>query len=173
MENAQEKYWFAIYTKYKCEKKVVEQLTAKGIEAYTPMLSKTKKYQRKTKTHYYPLLSNYAFVYIDQTERIKVLNTQHVLGFVRIGKEIPTVKQHEIQWLRKITGEVEHLDLMPSIDMIGEEVEIVSGALTGIRGRLVDVKNKKEFIVNLDSIQFHIRLIIDPANLQCVPFKVA
>lgn len=173
MENPSNKYWYAIYTRYKCEKRVVDHLLAKDIDAYTPMLTKTKKYQRKTKTHHYPLLSNYAFVCISQKERIKVLNTQHVLGFVRIGKEMPTVKTHEIEWLKRITGELVDLAVMPSASIIGEAVEIASGALTGIKGTLIGVKNKREFIVSLDSIQCHIKLIINPADLHFVPLQVA
>ena len=35
--------WYAIHTKYKCEKYVVNSLIHKSINAYTPVLSKTKK----------------------------------------------------------------------------------------------------------------------------------
>ena len=49
--------WFAIHTKYKCEKFVREQLLSKGIEAYVPVLLTKKQYLRKIKTYELPLIN--------------------------------------------------------------------------------------------------------------------
>lgn len=79
--------WFAIYTKYKGEKRVVKSLSKKGIKAYTPLLKKTKRYTRKIKSYEVPLLSCYVFVKISQKEYIRVLETEHVINFLKIKKK--------------------------------------------------------------------------------------
>lgn len=167
------KQWYAIYTKYKCEKKVVDQLSLKGIEAYTPLLSQTKKYLRKVKTYFYPLLNNYAFVRIDSKEKVAVLNTQHVISFVNIGSEIPHVRDHEIKILKRIVGEVENIECMPIDHAIGQEVEIIQGSLTGLKGELIHIKNKKEFIVRIESLHCQLKLGIHPNHLQAIKKSVA
>ena len=56
--------WFAVYTGYKHEKKVVELLTQKGITAYTPLHRVTRRYTRKVKHVELPLINCYVFVQI-------------------------------------------------------------------------------------------------------------
>jgi len=51
--------WFAVYTKYKCEKYVADQLSKKNIEAYVPIISKTRRYSRKIKHYQIPLINCY------------------------------------------------------------------------------------------------------------------
>ena len=52
-----EERWFAVYTKYKCEKYVVEQLNKKGISAYLPLVTKVRRYNRKVKKYNVPLIN--------------------------------------------------------------------------------------------------------------------
>ena len=99
-----EKKWFAIYTKYKAEKFVVEQLKKKGISAYLPLIKKTKRYTRKIKHSQVPLINCYAFVCIDQSEYSKVLETEYVLKFIRQGKNLISIPQYEIDLLERIVN---------------------------------------------------------------------
>lgn len=173
MTYAPDFHWYAIYTRYNCEKTIVESLKKQGIDAYTPLLKKTKKYTRKLKTHFYPLLKNYAFVYISKSDRIKVLNTKHVLGFVQIGSEIPKVKEKDILWLKRIVGESQDISIWEGSFQMEQAVEIIAGSLTGLTGLLIDVKNKSEMIVSLDSIDFQLKMSVHPSQLRLLPSKVA
>ena len=80
--------WYAIHTKYKCEKYVAKQLRIKGLESYVPVLIHTKQHVRKVKSYEIPLITCYAFVKIDLEERIKVLATPYVHGFLSHGGRI-------------------------------------------------------------------------------------
>ncbi len=168
-----QKNWYAIYTRYRCEKKVMETMLSRNVEAYTPLLTRKVQYSKKVKTHHYPLLPNYVFVRISDAEKIKVLNTQHVVSFVMIGAELPKVRQQEINWLKKIVGENQAVEVLPKLDAIGEKVEIVSGALTGLKGQLVQINNKKEFIVKLESMAFNLKLSVEATQLRLIPSRVA
>lgn len=155
--------WYAIYTRYKCEKLVMEKLNAKGITAFTPLTKKTKRYQRKIKHYYYPLIYNYSFVQIDLNDRLEVLAVDQVIDFIKIeGKPIP-IPDEEIEILRKIVGEENPVMVQEKRLNVGEQVEIIHGNLTGLRGCLISCKNKHEIVVQLDAIGFDLIVSIDPS----------
>lgn len=159
--------WFVIYTKYKTEKFVLEKLLKKGIKAYVPLIKYSKRYSRKIKHYEVPLINCYVFVNIKEEEYIKVLETEYVSAFLKIGGNLIDVKQEEMDILQKIVGQK---------DVVGEEiefetgknVEIFQGNLTGIKGRLVNKKGKNEFIVELDSIGYQFRMSINKNHLRPV-----
>jgi len=46
----------------------------------------------------------------------------------------------------------------------GEEVEVMSGPLTGLRGKLVRRNNKREFLIELENIGYAFQLSV-PLNM--------
>lgn len=169
----QEAQWFAVYTKFKAEKWVMDRLQAKGIEAYTPLISQVRRYSKKIATHYYPIISCYVFVKITPREKLAVLQTEHTFGFVKFrNKDIP-IPDQEILMLKKITGEKVELEMIVGQQHIGREVQIVAGNLTGIKGKLIDILGKKEFVVELDAIGCQLKINIDPELLMTTDQLIA
>jgi transcription antitermination factor NusG len=166
-----EKRWFAIYTKFKAEKYVVECLKKKGITAYLPLIKKSKRYTRKVKFYEVPLINCYAFVCIDNSEYVKVLETEYLLKFIKQGKNLISIPKKEIDLLERIVNS-ENLTMAQQISFVeGKLVEIISGQLTGLKGKLVARKNKNEFVVELLNMGIQLKLDINPAYLR--PLKNA
>ncbi len=167
----QEKHWFAIYTKYKCEKFVVSLLDKKKISSYVPLQSVVKKYQRKVKKYEVPLINNYVFVHINAKEYIGVLETEYVYKFIRQGKNLISIPDWEIDVLKQIVGDIENVAPINSNGLlVGEEVEIVSGQLAGLIGKIVSKQGKKSFVIELKNIGFEFHVQIDMSLLK--PLKV-
>jgi len=163
-----EKRWFAIYTKFKCEKFVADQLNKRQIKCYVPLLKKTKRYASRVKEYDVPLVNCYAFVKIDKGQYLTVLQTEYVMKFIRVGKNLISIPEDEINLLKRIVGEFE-VSLIGGKDfVIGREVEVIAGELTGIRGQLIEIKNKDEFVVELTTIGVQLKLQIDKALLRAV-----
>jgi transcription antitermination factor NusG len=157
-----EKRWFAVYTKYKCEKYVADHLKKKNIEVYLPLMSKTLRYSRKIKHIELPLINCYVFVCIDKKQYIPTLETEYVMKFLRQGKDLLSIPESEMDMLKRVAGDVE--DVIPVSEMVydmGEEVEVVSGQLAGMIGRIVSKAGKKSFVVELNTIGFQFRINID------------
>ena len=154
--------WFAIYTKYKGEKHVLKSLAKKEIEAYTPLLKTKKQYTRKVKRYEVPLLSCYVFVKISTKEYVRVLETQHVINYVKIRQNLVAIPQQEIDLLKRVVGEFEDVTVAQGEYNIGDQVEVVSGNLTGLKGHLVNINGKKDFLVNLEKSGFQLLINIDP-----------
>lgn len=164
--HSDEPRWFAIYTKYKCEKYVVDKLKKKGVHAYVPLLSKVKKYIRKTKEYKVPLINCYVFVSITKDQYVKVLETEYVMGFIKQRKNLISIPNEEINLLKRIVGELENIEMTPLEFQEGAPVEIISGNLTGVKGKLINTRGKHEFVVELQNMGFQLQMIIDKSMLR-------
>ena len=160
--------WFAIYTKYKGEKFVIRSLQKKGIEAYTPLLTTTKRYTRKIKKYEVPLLNCYVFVKITKREYVKVLETEHVINYVKIKNNFISIPQREIDLLKRVVGEIEDVKVVEGSYTVGDKVEVVSGKLTGLKGRLININGKKDFLIDLEKSGFQLLINIDPKLIRPV-----
>ncbi|MBK8349068.1 MAG: UpxY family transcription antiterminator [Saprospiraceae bacterium] len=164
-----EKRWFAVYTKYKCEKYVAEHLGKKQIEVYLPIITKTKRYTRKVKKYDVPLINCYVFVYIDKGQYLPTLETEYVLKFLRQGKDLLAIPPSEIEILKRVSGDVEEVEAIDRHSPEpGEAVEVVSGHLAGMRGKILAKAGKKSFLVELKSIGFQLSINIDLKMLRTI-----
>ncbi len=161
------KLWFAIYTKVKTEKYVVDHLTKKGIEAYIPLLSVTKKYKSKVKKLKIPLFNSYVFVKISRDERVRVLETEYVYKFVKQTNKEESIPEEEINILKRVVGEFEGDIAASTIEwQEGQSVEVIGGSLTGIKGKVVKKASKNNFVVELTSIGFELQIEIAESQLR-------
>lgn len=158
--------WFAVYTRSKCEKKALAGLIKKGIRAYVPLLKYTRIYGRKKRNVELPLISSYVFVKITKDQYVKVIEMSEILCFVRFSNNLISIPDHEIQLLQKIVGEAQNLRFDSENLVPGSPVEIIAGALTGLKGVLVSEMNKNEFIVELEHIGINLRMSVPLKNLR-------
>ncbi|HRO74114.1 MAG TPA: UpxY family transcription antiterminator [Saprospiraceae bacterium] len=165
--DSQHKRWFAVYTKYKCEKYVSELLNKKEVNTYLPLQTKLRRYTRKIKKLQIPLINNYVFVQIKSSEYITVLETEYIYRFVRQGKNLISIPENEIDILKRIVGDIESMEVLDVHSVaVGEEVEVISGQLTGLRGKIVSKWGKKKFVVELKNIGYLFHVQMDLAMLR-------
>jgi transcription antitermination factor NusG len=154
--------WFAVYTKYKSEKFVQQRLDNKGIEAYVPLLHYTRRYSKKVKQVQIPLISCYVFVKIKQPDYVRVLETEHVVFFLKMNGELISIPEKEMELMKWVVGEKAVVEVVEGGFVKGVEVEVVSGNLTGLKGKILQQKNKKFFSVELKSMGYN--LVVDVAQ---------
>lgn len=162
-----EKKWFAIYTQYKREKLVTKYLSKKGIEVYLPINRVVRKWARKVKEVELPLINCYVFVNITKSEYVKVLETENVLNFVQFSGNLISIPSKEIEILKRVTGEIGNIIIAEEVFEEGDEVEIISGKLTGLKG-ILQTKGNKLFSVSLKSIGYQLAMEIKPSLLKKV-----
>lgn len=157
----EEKKWFAVKTKYKAEKHVVQQLNYRNVNAYIPLVNRTKRYGKKVKFSEIPLIYNYVFVCINRSNYVTVLEQQYVFEFVKQGKHLISIPEFEIEILKKIVGDEYKAILAESHFSIGDIVEVIGGNLTGLTGRLITNNNKQNMLVELENIGYQFQIEID------------
>jgi len=166
MKTTDRRAWYAITTKFKCEKYVTAVLQRKGLEAYVPLLKKTRRYTRKIKTYEIPMISCYAFVKIVPEDSARVLEVPYVHGFLRFDGKIVPVPEREIQMMRRVVGEISDVVVEPRHWVRGDRVEVIAGNLTGIQGTLIEGSGKHEFIIELETLGYQLRMVVDRSVLR-------
>ena len=152
------KKWYAIYTRSRFEKKVYQDLQKINIECFLPIQKVLKQWSDRKKWIEEPLFRSYIFVRVSENEYYEVLKVNGVQWFVTSeGHAIP-VREKQIEILKKILSteiefEVTHDDLEP-----GADIEIISGSLKGLTGRLIRYKGKQKVVINIETINHSIIL---------------
>lgn len=158
--------WFAVYTKYKREKVIKRDLEVQDIQAYLPIQKLTRVYASKRKVVEMPLISCYIFVKITKAEYLRVLQTESVVNFVRIAKNLISIPEREIEILKQVVGEGVPVTAEPKGFHKGDKVEIMNGNLTGLQGTLVETHSGKEVIIDLDSMGYSLRMTLEAKYLK-------
>lgn len=158
--------WFAIYTRYKREKMVAKRLQQKGIEVYLPLQKFTRRYVRKVKQVELPLINCYLFTKITKKEYVPVLETQDVLKFVRFSRNLISIPEAEIRIIQRVVGEAVEVEVNPAEYLPGDDVEIIAGQLTGLKGKLLKKENEKNFLIELESLGYQMLMKVDPSLIQ-------
>ncbi len=158
--------WFAVYTRFKREKLVLRQLQERGIEAYLPLQSFTRRYTRNVRQVELPLISCYIFTKITQLQYVPVLETPDVVNFVKCAKQLIAIPETEMDIMRRVVGEGQAIDVQLGAYQPGDEVEIIGGNLTGLQGWLIETANGKNFVIELENLGYSLRMSVNPALLR-------
>ncbi|MCB0608820.1 MAG: UpxY family transcription antiterminator [Saprospiraceae bacterium] len=157
--------WFAVYTRFRREKQVLRRLTDKGVHAYLPLQSFTRRYTRKVKQVDLPLINGYIFTRITKKDYVPVLETPDVVNFVRFSRNLISIPEAEINLIRRILGEGIDVEVSMEAFRLGDEVEVIAGQLTGLKGRLVRKENEKNFLVELETLGCGLCMYVEPGYL--------
>ena len=160
--------WFAVYTKYKREKLVAARFNDLGIEYYLPLQEVTRYYTRKKKVVELPLINCHIFVKITKEDYIKVLQTNDVLRFVKVGKNLLAIPQPEIDLLQRILGKGKEVSVCETSFLLGDRVEVIGGQLTGLKGILIESNRRNNLLIRLDTIGLDLEMYIDYKLLRCI-----
>jgi len=73
-----ERRWWAVYTRSRMEKSLARQLLAMEVPYYLPLIPKTNRIAGRTVKSLLPLFGGYLFMYGNDEERIRALETNRV-----------------------------------------------------------------------------------------------
>ncbi len=146
--------WFALYTKSKAEKKVLEQLQLKGIEAYLPLRKELKQWSDRKKWVETPIINSYIFVRITPSEYRKVFDAKGVVSYVsHKGKAVP-IPDREIDAMRRTVENDLLFDVETSAFQKGQTITITSGPLKGITGEITEIQGEKKLYLRISHIGY-------------------
>lgn len=165
MSTRTERYWYALYTRPKCEKKVASALTELQIETFLPLKNVIKIWSDRKKKLMQPLFPSYLFVYANLKERLASLQprgTVNIVGFNGIPSRIPN---DQIDAVRRVLQHGYVPEDCPYIEN-GDEVEVIDGPLTGLTGRVVEKRGEQHLIISLDTLYKSMSINIHPGYLR-------
>ena len=165
----EESNWYAIHTRPRNEKWITGQLQEKRIFTFLPLLQQIHRWSdRRTKVEV-PMFSCYAFVRIAQTteERLKVLRTPGVLGFVGNERQGTPVPDEQVEHLRTAIKEKIPCAVHPFIS-IGQRVRIRGGSLNGMEGILVGQGGDQSVVLSVELLRRSVSIRVDGYNIELV-----
>lgn len=151
MENS----WYVIYTKPRNEKKVVEQLTRLGFEVYCPMKTEVRQWSDRKKKVEIPLFNSYCFVKTNEKERKGVYEAQGFSRFVYWLGQPATIKEAEIQTIKRWLNDFSHESITPVAFQKGDKVTIQSGPMMNQEGVVISQRGNQLMLL-LPSIGFQL-----------------
>jgi transcription antitermination factor NusG len=158
--------WFAVYTTPRHEKRVAQHLTLREIEHYLPLYKSERKWNDGSRvTLDLPLFPSYLFVRIKRTERVRVLDVPGALAVVGgTGREPSPLPDEAIDAMR--TGLSLRIVEPHSLLTVGQRARIRSGALAGMEGVILRMKNSLRVILTLEHIQRSIAVEVSGEDLE-------
>jgi transcription antitermination factor NusG len=129
--------WFAIYTVPRGEKKVVENLRLKGLESYLPLHSSPRVWSDRIKIVDVPLFTSYVFVKCNESAIYSLNFLRGVVKVVFYDGKPAVIRQTEIDAIKEFLEVASGKTLCT-----GDEVEILSGTMKNISGRIIEIKKK-------------------------------
>lgn len=140
--------WYAIYTKSRAEKKVVEALDELGIKSYLPLKTVERQWKDRRKKIETPIIASYVFVYIDlNAQRKDLYEIQGFVSFVSEKRAPKPIPEHEIEMMRKTVESSWVFEVDNNTLVKGQKVILRREPLKGMEGIVTDVSSKKVHLI--------------------------
>jgi transcription antitermination factor NusG len=157
-EALRERQWWALHVKPRQEKSLARQLFASRIPFYLPLQSRRLLVRGRVMTSRVPLFAGYLFLLGNRDDRVNALAT------ARVVRSLPVADQDGL-WrdLRQVHRLIRTGAPVTPEDRLapGMAVEIRSGPLAGLRGKILEVASRRRFVVEVDFIQRGASVLMD------------
>ncbi len=150
--------WFAVYTCSRQEKQVARGLDQRSVERFLPLYQAARRSAGKRVQ--LPLFPGYVFVHIALRDRLQVLEAPGVVRLVSFHGQPAPLDDGEIDAMRNALAGGVRAEPHPYIK-IGREVEILSGPLQGLRGKVIRRNNRFRVVLSVDLLQRSIIVDVD------------
>lgn len=157
--------WFAIWTRSRHESTVRQQLSAKGIEAFLPTVTKWSRWKDRKKRIDWPLFPGYCFARFAVGETLPVLTCAGVVSLVSFEGRPAPIDEHEIESVRTLVESEWRFDPCPLVRE-GSLVEVVCGPLRGVVGRLVRKGSHARLVLSVGLIGQGVTVEVDAGDVQ-------
>jgi transcription antitermination factor NusG len=165
--NFQDNFWYAVYTKPRCEKRVHEKLLQKGFESYCPLQKVRKRWTDRYKVIEEPLFKSYTFIKIKETEKPEIRLTEGVVNFVYWLGKPAVINEEDINTIKRFLKEYKHINVEKIVIEENQKVKITGGLLMDHEAITKRV-TKNKVIVELLTLGFRITAEVDKKDLMLV-----
>ncbi|MDZ7612594.1 MAG: UpxY family transcription antiterminator [Flavobacteriaceae bacterium] len=148
------KNWYAVFTKPRAEKKVVERLEENSIEVFLPLVKTSRQWSDRKKYVQLPLIPSYVFVHMIEKDLNKVLPFPGTVAVLKHLGKPAKVKQSEIDNLKILSDNADASDIISVVKKVGkgDAVMVSKGSFAGLIGVCIKEGNKHRVVVQIDSL---------------------
>ena len=162
-----EKKWYAVHTRQRWEKKVAYLLERKGIEHYCPLNKICRKWSDRKKIVLEPLFNSYVFVRVDETDHLRVLQTEGILRILYWLGKPAVIRDEEIETIKQFLNDHENVQIEKTAVNINDRVRIIQGPLISMEGSIIELMNHSVKVV-LPSLGYALIAIVERSHIEKV-----
>jgi transcriptional antiterminator RfaH len=160
-----ERRWRVLHTLPRQEKSLARSLYKTGIPFYLPLIQRRLKVRGRVLTSHLPLFPGYVFLLGDAQQRYFALATNRVLHALEVADQ-QSLWRDLVQVQRLIASGA---PVTPEERLVpGTCVEIRSGPLCGLRGKILRTASGQRFVVQVDFIQRGASVLLDAPAFEVV-----
>lgn len=160
--------WYAVYTRFKAEKKVEERLSLNGFDSFLPLQTIIRQWSDRKKKVQVPLINSYVFVRSDKKDLSKIYQVSGVISILKYLGNYAIVKNTEIENLRILSNN--GLPIQTSNQAInlskGEKVNVLSGPFKGLQSTYIMNGGKHKVIVEIETLGTYIEVTMPLHGIQ-------
>lgn len=155
-------HWLAAYTRPRHEQQVRAYCEERGLEVFLPTYQSWRRWSDRKKLLALPLFPSYIFLRLTEADRRRAVQAPGLLWFVHNRLGPVQVNECELAAIRRLLTSGLQFDPLPGVQ-VGDEVEIVAGALRGCRGYLLR-KDGGAIVLRVSAIEGGVRVHLpDPS----------
>ena len=156
--------WYALRTRSRHEKRVEEQLSARGIEPFLPLIQRWRQWKDRRKQVAFPLFPGYCFARFPLADRVDVLKAHGVVQIIGNREGPVPVPEGEIEAVRRLVTSTLPYDPHPYLHE-GMPVEVIRGPLAGVRGVLLRKGARARLVISVSLIQQAASVELDATDI--------
>ena len=154
-------HWYALYTRPRHEKQVLDDLCNRHIEAFLPTYKVRRRWSDRYKIVEEPLFKNYLFVNVDYDRRYhETLRPYGAVSFVTFDGKPAQLPEHEVDAVRRLVSSDLPYDPHPYLK-VGRRVRVRSGPLEGCEGILTRKKGLARLVLSVNLLQQSVSAEVD------------
>ena len=157
--------WYVLHTKSRQEKILADELAARRVEHYLPLIKRPRFYGKRKAVVEEPLFPGYVFLFGDLDHAYVADRTKRVANIITVAD------QRQLEWelnnIRLALSQAAPLDPYPHLTR-GVRVEVRSGPFQGLQGIIEDKGKDSRLILQVDVLGRAVSLEIDGALLDPV-----
>jgi len=149
----EQKNWYAIFTKPRAEKKVLQRMLENEIDAFLPLTKTVRQWSDRKKTVESPLISSYVFVNLEEKELYKTLPIPGTVNVLKHLGKPAKIREDEIENLKILS--TNHKDIeVSNYDRVlaGDAVEVTKGPFLGLIATCEKTSTGHRVVVKIDSL---------------------
>jgi transcriptional antiterminator NusG len=160
-----ESAWFAVWTRSRHEQVVREQIERKRFDAFLPTITRWSRWKDRKKKVDWPLFPGYCFARFRPEESLAILKCAGVVNIVSFEGKPSPIPEHEIEGIRRLVESELQYDPCPMIRE-GMMVEVKTGVLRGVIGRLIRKGAHARLVLSVDLIGQGVSVEVDAADVR-------
>ena len=146
-------HWYALHTASRAEKKIKQQLDARGVVNYLPMRTELHQWSDRKKRVTLPLITGYIFVCVpvgDLRHLLPLPGICNVLSEDGHPAAIPDKQIRQLELAERYCSE--ELRLIEAPLPVGSAVRVTAGPLCGVEGELVSYEGNDCIALRIDNL---------------------